>query len=251
MRRPTITAVFNAHREGMLAKPSLESLKRSVVHAERAMLAVEVIIVLDRSEPLTREVISSHGSSSFLTIETDLGDPGKARNHAIAMAAGDYIAFLDADDLWGVGWLTKAVAAARVRKDAVIWHPEICVYFGAARHVFRHIDMEEPGFSAAGLMVENYWTSLSFGAREIYAENLYPETDLEAGFGFEDWAWNMQTISRGILHKVVTGTGHVIRRRVQSVSTEAVAAQAVPRPTSYLKNYLRSRQSGAKSTPTL
>lgn len=226
----------------MLAKPSLESLKRSVAHVEGANLTVEVIVVLDRSDPITREIVANHGSSGFRTIATDFGDPGHARNHAVRSAEGDYLAFLDADDLWGVDWLAKAVAAARMRQDQVIWHPEVCVYFGAARHVFRHIDMEEPNFSAAGLVIENYWTSLSFGARELYVENPYPGTDLNAGFGFEDWAWNMQTISRGIIHKIVPETGHVIRRRVQSVSQESVGAQAVPRPTPYLRNYLRLRQ---------
>ena len=70
--------------------------------------------------------------------------------------------------------------------------------------------MEEASFRAAGLAIENYWTALSFAAREIYLHHRYPSTDLELGFGFEDWAWNMETIDAGVLHKIVPGTGHVI-----------------------------------------
>lgn len=241
-----ITAILNAHREGMLAKPSLESLKRSAAHARGAGLTVEVLAILDRPDCMTRDMVARHGAPGLRTIETDFGDPGLARNHAVTCAEGTYVAFLDADDLWGVNWLTKAVATARARPGSVIWHPEICVYFGAARHIFCHIDMEEPGFNAAGLVVENYWTALSFGLRDLYEDNPYPGTDLEAGFGFEDWAWNMQTISRGILHKIVPGTGHVIRRRERSVSHTTVDAKAVPRPTPYLQNYLRRRRKEAQ-----
>jgi glycosyltransferase involved in cell wall biosynthesis len=226
----------------MLAKPSLESLKRSVAHARGAGLTVEIITLLDRCDAITRDMVARHSEPGFRVIKTDFGDPGLARNHAVASAEGTYIAFLDADDLWGVNWLTKAVAAARTWSQPVIWHPEICVYFGAARYIFRHIDMEEPRFSATGLLIENYWTALSFGAREIYADNPYPGTDLTAGFGFEDWAWNMQTISRGILHKIVPGTGHVIRRRERSVSRATVDAKAVPRPTPYLQAYLHRQR---------
>lgn len=242
MAHPTITAILNAHREGMLIKPSLESLKRSSAHLQAAGLTIEILAVLDRSDPITREMIVRYGTPDFRTIETDFGDLGLARNHAVACAQGTYIAFLDADDLWGMNWLTKAVAHARACPDPVIWHPEISIYFGADQHIFRHIDMEEPDFSATGLMMENYWTALSFGAHELYAANPYPSTDLTAGFGFEDWSWNMQTISRGILHKIVPGTGHVIRRRARSLSRATIDARAVPRPTHYLENYLRRRK---------
>lgn len=232
----------------MLAKPSLESLKRSLAHAQEAGLTVEVLAVLDQSDSTTREIVARHGDPSFRIIETDFGDPGLARNQAVAYAQGAYVAFLDADDLWGVSWLTKAVTTARTRPEPVIWHPEICLYFGANRYIFRHIDMEESGFNAVGLVVENYWTALSFGARDLYANNPYPSTDLKAGFGFEDWAWNMQTISRGILHKIVPGTGHIIRRRERSVSRATVEAKAVPYPTPYLQNYLSKQRNEAPET---
>ncbi|RKD35495.1 MULTISPECIES: glycosyltransferase family A protein [unclassified Rhizobium] len=226
----------------MLAKSSIASLVRSIAHAEQSGFAVEVLVILDRSETVTRQVISDHSSYQFRIVETDFGDPARARNYAISQAKGKYVAFLDADDLWGVNWLTQATLAAQSRHDAVIWHPEVCVYFGSAHHIFVHLDMEEPDFCPSGLMIENYWTALSFGAREVYLQNSYPETDLKAGFGYEDWAWNMLTISRGVKHKIVSGTGHAIRRREQSVSRDTLSVQAVPRPNPYLVAYLQSKQ---------
>lgn len=239
MDRPTITAILNAHREGMLAKPSLQSLSRSIADAETAAISVETIIVLDRADQLTREVVHQHAGPEAKIIETSFGDPGKARNRAVEEAKGRYLAFLDADDLWGVNWLSEAARHADGRTDPVIWHPEVCAYFGGAKHLFRHIDMEDEDFRPSGLMIENYWTMLSFGDRRLYLENPYPETDLKAGFGFEDWGWNMNTISRGIIHKIVPGTGHAIRRRPHSVSANTVNAQAVPAPSHYIRSLVQ------------
>lgn len=228
-----------------MAKPSLESLKRCVAHARAAGLSIETIAIIDRPDSVTRDLVRRYTSEGIDSIEVDFGDPGRARNHAIDVANGHYAAFLDADDLWGTNWLTIAAQAARSRREPIIWHPEICVYFGAAHYIFEHIDMESPSFSPATLMVENYWTALSFGARDIYADNRYPDTDLTAGFGFEDWAWNMTTAAKGILHKTVAGTGHVIRRKARSMSRDTIGAQGVPHPTPYLTQYLRFRMERA------
>lgn len=230
--------MLNAHREGLIAKPSLESLKRNVARAQDAGFEVEVLVILDRADRLTRDVVESQSEKDFRLIETSFGDPGKARNFAVEGAQGTYVAFLDADDLWGETWLVSAARSAASRQDPVVWHPEVCVYFGAAKHVFCHIDMEDDTFRPAGLAIENYWTALSFSARDIYLQNPYPGTDLTSGFGFEDWAWNMETISRGVIHKIVPGTGHVIRRKTESVSTATVRVQGVTRPNAYIRQFL-------------
>ena len=96
MGRGSITAVLNAHREGMLAKPSLDSLKRAVALAEKAGFQVETLAVLDRADALTREVVKSNGPDRLRLEDVDFGDLGLARNHGAAKAQGHYVAFLDA-----------------------------------------------------------------------------------------------------------------------------------------------------------
>lgn len=198
--------------------------------------------MLDRADALTREIVAGNSPADLRLLDVDFGDVGLARNHAVRAARGDYIAFLDADDLWGAEWLARAAPAAHARDGPTIWHPEVNIHFGTARHLFVHIDMESEAFRPDALIVRNHWSALSFAARELYLGNPYPASDLQEGFGFEDWAWNMQTIGRGIVHKVVPGTGHAIRRRPdRSLAWHAAMADAVPCPGRYIERFIGAR----------
>ncbi len=59
----------------------------------------EVIVVDDGSTDGTQEFLSTLGSSIRAVHQPNLG-PGAARNAGAAAAAGEYIAFLDSDDIW-------------------------------------------------------------------------------------------------------------------------------------------------------
>lgn len=229
-----ISAVLNAHNEGLFAKASVQSFLAAVSHAGTSGISVEAIVIFDRIDKVTREVITKCMNIEAKFYETDFGDPGLARNFAVNVATGHYVAFLDADDMWGPDWLIRAYSSAILRGARVVWHPYACLYFGRGCHIFKHIDMEESKFNFAGLMLENYWTALSFGSRELYIENPYTETKLSDGFGYEDWTWNQQIISAGAIHKVVPETCHIIRQKLRSVSQRTSNAEAVPRPTRYL-----------------
>ena len=241
MARPKITAILNVHREGLLAVPAIASIYRNTDRLLDAGYEVEILGIMDRSDPLTKSVIESRFRKDVTLIETDFGDAGLARNHAVNVATGDFLGFLDADDLWGADWLIRAADMAQTREASVIWHPEVSIYFGDAKLAFYHIDMEDPRFEPTGLALDNYWTALSFAAHEVYSQNPYPPTDLREGIGFEDWSWNMNTISAGLLHKVVPKTGHAIRRRLRSLSRMTLKADAISHPGDYIKHVIETR----------
>ena len=70
----------------------------------------EMIIVDDLSDDNSVEIIKSFSEkdSRIKLIELDKnGGPAKARNRAIKESKGDFIAFLDADDLWREDKLEK------------------------------------------------------------------------------------------------------------------------------------------------
>ncbi len=197
---------------------------------------------------MTRDLAGALGPQDHILLEVDHGDLGESRNSAVKAASGRYVGFLDADDLWGVDWLTRATQAAEARPDRIVWHPEVCVFFSGTRHLLHHVDMEGPAFRPTAMMQQNYWTALSFARRDIYAATPYPTTDLKEGFGFEDWSWNMLTIGQGVIHKIVPGTGHIIRRRIDdSLSKQTVSARAVPRPSAYLRQYVGANAKASRS----
>jgi len=60
---------------------------------------IELIVVDDGSTDATRELLLQYGAE-LSVLHTGHGGPSAARNCGIAAARGDYIAFLDSDDVW-------------------------------------------------------------------------------------------------------------------------------------------------------
>lgn len=63
-------------------------------------LPYEVIIADDNSDPETSEYLSGLSYPFYKVLRGSFNHPGKARNEAIKLAKGGWIAFVDSDDLW-------------------------------------------------------------------------------------------------------------------------------------------------------
>lgn len=173
MNKPHIAAIVTAHREGLIASPGLRSLSRAKSHAERNGFAVEVVVVLDRADSLTEDIVRKWATPDTKILRVANGDPGLSRNDGVEACSGEWVAFLDADDLWGVNWLTSGLRAASYDRRNIIWHPEACLYFGMCERYFRHIDMESDEFNLASLNLTNYWSALCIARRNSSRKQIY------------------------------------------------------------------------------
>lgn len=108
MRISVVIAAYNAAR---FLEPALASV------AAQARAADEVIVVDDGSTDGTAALAAARGAR---VISTPNRGVSAARNTGIASASGDWIALLDADDLWHPDKIARQVQAASLAADVSI-----------------------------------------------------------------------------------------------------------------------------------
>jgi glycosyltransferase involved in cell wall biosynthesis len=111
-----ITPVFNG--AGFIAE-TIESVLAQTFHD------YEMIIIDDGSTDNTADVVKKFTAKhpdKIRYIHQENGGPAKARNHGIKESHGEYIAFLDADDLWMPQRLSKSVEYLDRYHDVALTH---------------------------------------------------------------------------------------------------------------------------------
>ena len=206
-----ITCIVTLHNEGYLAHRTLMSIFSAVDFAKyNDRINTEIIIITDNASSMTESYISQELTRPVKVFHVNKKDPGLARNHGIEQARGDYVAILDGDDLISKNWLSEAYRLASENEKYVV-HPEYNVFFGSERRFLGHMDQESISFDASRLLLENFWSALSFSRRQTYETIKYEYAHVDDGFGYEDWHWNCEAIAAGFIHKVAKNTQHFIR----------------------------------------
>jgi len=244
---PSISCILNAHREQGLIVPTLKSVSRMINACVKRSILVELIIILDKADNETRDIVRNSIENIIIghytrVIEVENGDLGASRRDGIKHSRGNYIALLDADDLYSENWLIKALtSASRAKQAKNIYHPELNIYFGSQQRFFWHPDTKLASTNAPGLLLDNFWTSLSFADRDVYQKIPILDINPHSGFGFEDWHWNMETYAQGYNHCVVPETVHFIRLKSKNSLNRITAERnAIVRPSSLAREILFS-----------
>jgi len=85
------------------------TIERAIVSVLRQGIEVEILICDDCSTDRTIEIAKKHGCIIFKN-EINSGGPNKGRNVGLKNATGDWVAFLDQDDIWIDGKLDIQLA---------------------------------------------------------------------------------------------------------------------------------------------
>jgi glycosyltransferase involved in cell wall biosynthesis len=110
--KPLVSVVCPAYNCERFIEPALQSV------FTQSYRQLEVIVVDDGSTDSTPELIKNYGELCYLR-QTNRG-PSAARNHGIRAARGEFVAFLDLDDLWTPQKLAKQMAALESCPDAAL-----------------------------------------------------------------------------------------------------------------------------------
>jgi hypothetical protein len=242
----TVTVIF--HREGPLTVPALASMRDMVDTARAAGLAVEARAVLDCADALTAHTVAACGAWLDGVEEVVVDDLGLARNIGAANSAGEFLTFLDGDDLWGAEWLRLAHAAATKpgAPAEAAWHPAFLYNFveddfdrhsvtqtpdpSAKSFFLTHRSSDDADFDRDVLFLENVWTANAFATRAVHLRFPYLAAERDHGIGFEDWTWNMDTLWRGVPHLIVPDTVHLVRvKQAGSLGRRFVVEGLLPR----------------------
>jgi glycosyltransferase involved in cell wall biosynthesis len=232
-RVSAIIPVFNGERYLAQAIASVQT---------QGPVVAQLIVVDDGSTDQSGALASLLAPDAILVRQSNLG-PGAARNAGASLARGDYLAFLDADDVWMPGKLAAQVAAL----DA----DPLLDIVGGAVEPFVSPDLD-PADAARLHCHAGPLTGYVFGAllirREAFARVGPIATGLTVGEGID---WLDRARNAGL--RIDMRPEVVLRRRLHATNLGVRQRQAAGDYARVLKASLdRRRQlASASSTPSL
>lgn len=190
-----VVPVFN--RECFL-RETLQSI------CAQSLAPYEIIVLDDGSTDNSRAVVREFGPSVSYFYQENQGI-GAARNAGVAQASGEFLAFLDSDDLWSVDALESRARVLESDKklDMVFGHaqnflsPEVKESDLAKLNIFEPL----PGFSCGGMLIRRKSLNVVGPFR----------TDLKTGEFIE---WMARADELGLRRKLITNT--VLQRRIHT-----------------------------------
>ncbi|MFW6053470.1 MAG: GNAT family N-acetyltransferase [Persicimonas sp.] len=115
-QRPLTSIILPTHNRA----PILWRAVQSVLAQTEARW--ELVIVDDGSTDCTQRMLEEFRDPRIKVVETENRGPSAARNRGIELACGEFVAYLDSDNIWHDDFLEKMLAAAIQNEDDVLWY---------------------------------------------------------------------------------------------------------------------------------
>ncbi len=202
-REPTlstsVSVVVPAHDSAATIAEALQSVRAQM------SLPDEVIVVDDGSSDGTADIVASRFPEVTLIRQANTG-PAGARNRALEVVRSDWVAFLDADDIWEPDRLRLQLAVAEQHLDAVIVACNWGAFDGSAPQVLA--TERSRRISSLDLLLLNRFQTSTVLARTDTVRRLGgfdPALD-----GVEDWDLWLRCARHGTILKL---DGRLVRYR--------------------------------------
>ncbi|OQX24791.1 MAG: glycosyl transferase [Desulfobacteraceae bacterium IS3] len=115
--KPRVSVIIPAFNRSRMLKEAVDSV------LAQDFTDFELIVTDDGSTDDTPEILQSY-QENIIVIRQENKGVSAARNAGIAAASGEYLAFLDSDDLWLPGKLSEQIAFFNSHPDALICQTE-------------------------------------------------------------------------------------------------------------------------------
>lgn len=159
---PLVSVVIPAYN----AVETIIACVKSVL--EQTYKYIEIIVIDDGSTDATRRVLEEYQRvvciSNLQIISQENSGPSKARNLGIKLAKGEFIAFLDADDLWVPTKIEKQLHVFEMYPSATL--------VGTLSYGSMYPDGSIVEVSINKLIYRNYFTTSTIICRRWVFENL-------------------------------------------------------------------------------
>jgi glycosyltransferase involved in cell wall biosynthesis len=154
MNNPLISCIVPVYNGARFLREALDSIMAQTYRP------VEIIVVDDGSTDDSAKIAQQYPAPIRLHSQANAG-PAAARNRGVGLACGEFLAFLDADDLWHPEKLEGQMARLRQRPELAFcvthiqnfWIPEL----RAEKDQFEGSRLAEPlpGYNAPTLLVRS------------------------------------------------------------------------------------------------
>jgi glycosyltransferase involved in cell wall biosynthesis len=190
-RRPLVSVVIPAYNCADFIGQALDSV------LDQDYPALEIFVVDDGSTDATRDVVSRRGKPVTMISQQNAG-AAAARNQGMRRARGEYLAFLDSDDLWLPGKLHLQIEHLERRPDVGMcctrWHllhPDAAGRYHAERPAAPESAAVDPKFAGwvyCELLLDcEVWTSTVLIRREIAERVGEFDVRLRRGQDYDYW----------------------------------------------------------------
>ncbi|OGV42641.1 MAG: hypothetical protein A2X46_05080 [Lentisphaerae bacterium GWF2_57_35] len=156
MNQPKVTAIITTFNSERFLKQALDSV------LAQAYAQCDILVVDNQSTDRTESIVRSYGSAARFYVVPERCDLATARNHGMRLTRGEYIAFLDADDVWLPGKIARQVAFMDMRGDVPLCHTVCQVIDAEGRACYvRHEGALPPTGYAFSLLLRHNFITIS------------------------------------------------------------------------------------------